>query len=305
MPYKTGTADGFSGATGLLAELVDWITGTPATPGLDWEIELDSGVSYPRGIVLSNTGLSGTEHVVIGIEEYDIGWNLNCYPVWVTGMTWYSNATWRGASAIPQMPLMNAEMQYWFFSNAQRIIVVVRTSTMYQCCYLGFGNRLGAPSEYPVPVMALGCGSANLVYSDQVAGHRWFLNPPAFLFNTPQGQNLTPLWIPGAGTYNGFNSLPAGLIVGTLSTLLSPCYAAISALGTLLTLDGVRYVVNPNLQAEDQFTQDTKWLVVQNIHRLTTYDFMAINTEITVTTTSTTTTTTTSSSSSSSTTTAP
>lgn len=276
MAYTTGTVAAFTGVTGLLHELVDWVTSDAGTPGLDWTIELDNGeATYPRAVVLSNTGISGTENITVGIEEWWIGWNLNCYPVWIDGMTFWANSTWRNAATTPQMPLMSATMQYWFFSNAQRIIVIVRTSTMYQCCYLGFGTRLGAPSEYPAPVMALGCSSGNLAYSDQSATHRWILNPPAFLFNTPQGQHLTPLWIPGA-SYWSFPDNP-GDIVGTGGLLLDPCYAAIANLGTLLSFDGIRHVVATNLQAEDTVTVDgDTWLIIQNAHRITMYDFMAI-----------------------------
>jgi len=53
-----------------------------------------------------------------------------------------------------------------------------------------------------------------------------------------------------------------------------------------LTFDGVRHVVDPDLQAEDIFTANgKKWFVAQNNHRITMYDFMAINTEVTTTTT--------------------
>ena len=311
MPYKTGTVSSFAGANGLLAALVAWVTGTPATPGLDWILEQDSntkdntGLTEPfsalcRQVVLSNTGISGTESIVVGIREWQLttsavyGWDLNCYPAWVDGQLWNGNSTWHGQttydatynhfSTYPNIPLMNASMTYWFFSNAQRIIVVVRTSTNYQCCYLGYGDRLGSPTEYPCPVMALGCSVGNLAHSDQSATHRWFLNPPAFFFNTPAGEARTPLWIPGA-SYWSFPVNP-GPVVGVGGDLLNPCYAAIATLGTLLTFDGVRHVVDPDLQAEDIFTANgKKWFVAQNNHRITMYDFMAINTEVTTTTT--------------------
>jgi len=314
MPYKTGTVAGFAGANGLLAELVDWVTGTPATPGLDWVLEMDentknnTGLTEPftsdcRQVVLSNTGISGEDSVVVGMREWKYvagaayGWDLNCYPLWVDGQLWNNNSSWHGQttydatynhfSTYPCMPLMNAEMTYWFFSNKQRIIVIVRTSTVYQCCYLGYGYRLGAPSEYPCPIMALGCSIGNLVHSDQSATHRWFLNPPAFFFNTPAGECRTPLWVPG-GTYWSYTLNP-GPVIGTTGKLMSPCYSVISTLGTLLTFDGVRHIVDTDLQAEDIVSMDKeKWFVTQNTHRITMYDFMAINTEMAATTTTTT-----------------
>jgi hypothetical protein len=149
--------------------------------------------------------------------------------------------------------------------------------------------------------MALGCSYGSLAYSDQSAAHRWFLNPPAFFFNAPTAQMLTPLWIPGAG-YWSFPVNP-GSVVGVGGYLLNPCYASIASLGTLLTFDGVRHVVATTLQAEDTFTENGElWIVFQNNHRITMYDFMAINTEMTYTTTSSTTTSSSSSTSSSSTT---
>lgn len=313
MAYTTGTVTDF---TDLAITLAYWLTSDPATPGLDWIVEdlsytkNDTGLVEPFGsdcgqMVLSNTGISGTEKIVIGVRVWKLatsavyGWDLNCYPAWVPGQLWNGNASWHGQttydatynhfSTYPCITLMDAAMTYWFFSNKQRIIVIVKTGSSYQCCYLGYGNRLGSPSEYPCPVMALGCSVGNLAHSDQSATHRWFLNPPAFFFNTPAGEARTPLWIPGASYWN-FPVNP-GEIVGVGGTLLNACYAAISTLGTLLTFDGVRHIVNPNLQAEDTFTANKKqWFVTQNNHRITMYDFMAIDTGIPVTTTTTTTT---------------
>ena len=80
--HTTGSVPGFAGAsgTGLLQTLVAWVTSNSGVPGLDWTVEMNqtvrdesgatlSGSSF-REVILSNTGLSGNEEIIIGLREY-------------------------------------------------------------------------------------------------------------------------------------------------------------------------------------------------------------------------------------------
>jgi len=182
--YTTGTVPGFAGGpgTGLLETLVDWCTSNSGTAGLDWTIELDQAAkdddgvttSYSdtyREVILSNTGMSGQENILIGMREYfyvatnKYGWNLNGYVVlpstWngaapaTHGLTGW-DSTVKAWSQLPTIQLFNNEMAYWFYSTSEFIFVSVRVGTSYFQCYLGNGARYGSPQEYPYPLVVAG-----------------------------------------------------------------------------------------------------------------------------------------------------
>lgn len=195
--YTSGTVPNFAGAsgTGLLQTLVNWVTSNGSVSGLDWTVEHNdesrnsdgTTSSYGTGYkeyILSNTGLSGTENILIGLREFFYvsenlyGWELNGYTSLPT--YWNSNAaashgytawdsTRKHWTALPHLQLFDNEMAYWFYSTSEYIFVSVRVSTSYYQCYLGNFARYGSPASFPYPLYIAGSSVGNVDY--QVGGN--------------------------------------------------------------------------------------------------------------------------------------
>ena len=46
----------------------------------------------------------------------------------------------------------NEKFSYWLFGNSQRLIVVIKASTVYDSMYLGFINPISSERQYPYPM---------------------------------------------------------------------------------------------------------------------------------------------------------
>lgn len=164
---------------------------TTDIPGRDWAIEVRQNAKAANGnddtswgaltkeVVLSNVGHSGEENVIIGMREHRYpaesiyGWELNVYtgvPSWfaankaLTGFDSY-DATRQGWTDMPVLQLLDSTMTYWIYSNRARVLIVVKVSSYYFAAYLGFGIRLGTPTEYPFPAIAAGSNKFPTAYT--------------------------------------------------------------------------------------------------------------------------------------------
>ncbi len=156
--------------------------------GQDWMImytqnSQDNGLSdaYPglllEEFVLKNSGISEKDIFTVGIRDFQrtgdnlFGWNLNSYRDWdkdiEDAQNWNFNGTETSStsydlshemwSTLPTMVFSDDVLQYWFYSNKRRIIVVVRSQgTIYTNCYLGGMIRLASPSNYQFPLCVIG-----------------------------------------------------------------------------------------------------------------------------------------------------
>lgn len=325
-------------------------TGTPTAdyiygdPGQDWrELEnrntRDDGsigdYDEPFGsdckeVVISNTGLSGQETIIIGIREtrYSGGsyyaWNLNLYTTYNVGAEWnqssinhgltYYNDTYETFTRHPSIPFLDDTMSYWFYSNQQRIIVVAKVASNYESCYLGFGRRFGNPGDYPYPYFLAG-SSVSTSNSATTGSYHEFIIMNSAADNNVQSIIMTPgsdflMWNGSWGTADAFYLLPMfyfynGGTVNPAKTnqrIMTPVYAVSKTTNRnscYFDLDGVYHIMGAGLQSEDLVNYGGKrHRIFQNIYRTTYYDYMAIeegaavSTTTTTTTTSTTTTTT-------------
>ena len=339
MAFLSGTVEDMAE---LMTTLRTFLTGDPLTPGRDWTLEelrptrnaSGNNVIYSDGSlrnewVISNVGENGLENIIVGFREYQItatgnfGCNLNCYTSWQAGyVNFNQNSALHGRSGysndsyyqMPLLPLSNSAMSYWFFSNKNRIMIVVKTSSYYQSCYLGFGIRQGSPSEYPYPLVAIGTVNG---YN----GHIWStLNSQAQFFATPNlntvdSNTLCPFIVNPLGQYassasgwRGLSFLPGAVWSYSSRTFLFtygadgkimmfPIYILMDN-NVLMSLDGASRVSfsDPEIQSEDVLVHEGKqWIVFNNVYRVTREHYMAINTGVDAPATTTTTTTTTSS----------
>ena len=130
---------------------------------------------------------TGTENILVGIREWSYpagaanNWDLNGYTTYIPDQYWNVSAdqhlrstydaTWEHFTRLPNMPLIDDTMYYWFFADEQRIVVVAKVQSNYESCYLGFGDRFGSPTEFPYPLIIKGSAWGNLAFSSTSAYH--------------------------------------------------------------------------------------------------------------------------------------
>ena len=310
MPYSSGSVTSFAGTGGLLDTLLTFLVAQGWTQ-LYRRSSQDSSGENPFGTdceeaIISNTGLSGLESVMIGIREWEYpggnahGWDLNGYTWYNPDMHWNANYGSTGADSYsntyehydqhPMLPLIDSNMNYWFFCNDQRIVVVVKVQSNYESCYLGFGRRFGNPSDYPWPLIVKGSLYGDLNYSDvsnkhqYIANNYWDQYGYPLLIVTPGGEYTRAV---GSSLYTaGPRILPRSQYdasqgsVGPVGSriMMTPVYIARPSTGHLYAdMDGVYHVAAPDVQSEDTVTYDgNTYTIFQNVFRVTHYDFMAV-----------------------------
>jgi hypothetical protein len=316
---KIGTVPAFCGAngTGLLQTLVAWVTGTPATPGLDWVIEMnqestnDDGVtiSFPgrghRQYILSNTGVSGNENIIIGMRESStpasqiFEWVLNGYTY--VPLTWNGHASGAhgltiSASTLPCMQMFDNEIAYWFYSTKEFIFVSIRVGTSNFQCYLGNGARLGPPSSYPYPLCI--AGSHEMGFSYTVGGY----GPVRPNHDTSSPYDISCFAIDAGGAYLkwpfGLRVVPGQQNQNVLAygaayngaALIMPCFYTVEYQVTLFQLFNVGTWRKTNSQSEQEYVDEegNKWRVFAQGKNDYEYDFLCVFEEAGVSTTTTT-----------------
>lgn len=95
-------------------------------------------------------------------------------------------------------------IDYWFYVNDRRMIVVAKTGTNYVSMHAGFFLPWGTPVQYPFPLF--GCGDYNsaVVYSTNNAARRMFCDPGNVSDATPNGwaRSADGIWYPIAQVGN-------------------------------------------------------------------------------------------------------
>jgi len=336
--YSTGAYSITFTGTPDAAPEADYIYGEE---GQDWRQEdyqntqdenQQQAFSDCKEVVLSNTGISGQESVIVGIREWYYAasnyynWNFNCYSQYTSGNGWMQNAISHGLdnydtttenwTQLPELLLNDDTMYYWVYSNRQRIFLAVKVSSNYHCCYLGFGRRFGTVSEYPTPCIVFGNGYGNIAYTTTSEVNHF----PAFQFANDNYTNSLCIdpsnnylsWIGSADmgiiTVPGTNfDLDGKTCEATLGgrSIFVPVFIVANNGGftrrTLFDYDGVFHIIG-GVQSEDLVNLGSnRYRVFQDGFRTEWNDFLAVeegaavSTTTTTTTTSTTTTTTTTS----------
>ena len=95
-------------------------------------------------------------------------------------------------------------IDYWFYVNDRRIIVVAKVSTTYVSLYAGFVLPFALPTEYPFPICVIGNFSTLAAYNLNNSGNRMFSDP-----GTDAGQirlRTTATWRPISNASNSANT---------------------------------------------------------------------------------------------------
>lgn len=328
----SGSCSAFNGANGLLTALLAFVTS--GGDGGDWTVEYNRNArddnelspTEPFGsdckeVILSNTGLSGSEKIYVGIREWyylasgAYGWDLTGYLTYTADQFWntgYSehgrdlyDATWEHYTELPVLPLHDDTIYYWFYSDKQRIVVVAKVQSNYESCYLGFGDRFGNVTDYPYPLLIQGSIFGNRIYSDATSYHKFIAQHGSGETNKHQMAVLPDnTWCSsGVTLFPRTNWINTGNLVATPGIgqlLVSPVMGAlVEENQTLWEQDQIIHVAGSGMQSEDLINgpDGQRYRVFQNIFRTTYYDYMGVvESDYTTTSTSTTTTTTTSTS---------
>ena len=122
-----------------------------------WTVHNDRVVGTTREVYLSGPGLSNSESIHVNIQRMAPDLTTNAHNWQVRGATSYdSSQTYEAQPNISRdqyFPLSAAgvPIQYWFFANGRRFIIVAKVSTTYLSCYCGFYLPYALPSEFPYP----------------------------------------------------------------------------------------------------------------------------------------------------------
>lgn len=113
-------------------------------------------------------------------------------------------------------------MNYWFFVNDRRFVVVAKCSTNYMSMHMGFFLPWGTPAQYPFPLCVAGDFFEKQPHSYNYASRRMFVDPGRYDTN-PYGDQRATMHVrtPGGDWYptgnhgrSSFNNLPTGVSKG-------------------------------------------------------------------------------------------
>lgn len=146
--------------------------------GQNWT-ELDYSTA-DRSVLLQAPGLSGTEEIHVGLQLYEspdtdtfgfYGWMFRAFD---GGL---AHTLQPGSSATKFHPTIDTSIPYWFFANAQRVIVVTKISTVYTASYIGKFLQYGTPGEYGQPYYLGMPYTSALRFSSELHDFRNFWDP--------------------------------------------------------------------------------------------------------------------------------
>lgn len=158
MAYEIGTANGHED---LLVKLKTFLT--TGLGSQNWTLlEESSGEvggiegTTDKSYYYRAPGLAGTDQIYVVFTAFkNVG--LDYYNIGIRGATGHNPADsyWNqpNTSKPTYMLLSNATLNYWFFANGRRVIIVARISTVYQHGHAGFFLPYGLPTEYPYPLL--------------------------------------------------------------------------------------------------------------------------------------------------------
>lgn len=174
MAFTTGTADDY-------ADLLDVLRLYLIAEG--WTVDAWTApvAAVSNGeLFLSAPGSVGGEQPRISIQtEYDT--DRNAYAWKLCGATNYESDKVFGLQQNngPRhyFNLWQNPIDYWFYVNDRRFIVVVKMGTIYYSCYAGFFLPYALPTEYSFPLfVGATCGSLQ-PYNLDNSGMRAFCDP--------------------------------------------------------------------------------------------------------------------------------
>ncbi|WP_163836876.1 hypothetical protein [Spartinivicinus ruber] len=300
MAVEIGTADNY---LDLLDKLRIFLTTNEelVNTGQQWEI-----LRWNNGheLILKAPGLSGAEKIYMGIWAYENTTN-DYYNFNICGLVGYipehsfADQPYKQSAFVC---LWQHKIPYWFIANGQRVIVAAKISTVYEYFYLGKILPYGTPQQYPYPLFVGGTTNADGErWSGTGARHSGFQCPGygSYLYTIDsvwrrvcnrepyssshrwRGENTIFLYPTDTWSFGGGNCKLSNIQQNTDSTYtLLPYILHTSdqpAKNVYGELDGAYWITGNKSASENIITINGQdYLVIQNIHRTTWADYLAL-----------------------------
>lgn len=155
-PRRTGRAEDESGLTEILS--TDWYRDISE----DHWVWQGDGYDASRRVYIHARGQSRTAASTSWIEwDFAVEHNAANDPIWNQQV---------GSSNFRRSHIIGSgEIDYWFYTNSKRMILVTRTGSQdYACSYIGFHSAFALPDDYPFPlsIFSTGADGASFDVSD-------------------------------------------------------------------------------------------------------------------------------------------
>jgi hypothetical protein len=101
-------------------------------------------------------------------------WKVSAYPVFNGALPFAEQVN---NSPTPYLLLWSSTMDYWFYVNDRRFIVIAKIGTFYMSMYAGFFLPYALPAEYPFPYFVGATYNSLQPYNVNNSGARCFADP--------------------------------------------------------------------------------------------------------------------------------
>ncbi|AEY69559.1 hypothetical protein AH2_00053 [Burkholderia phage vB_BceS_AH2] len=157
MAFTTGTA---AHHADLIDKLRQWLVGTVGWTEMYWK--LGASVTDETFLVVKGPGAGAGREVYVTLHAtadaaapyYSIG--IRGAIGYQAGAAWGNNP---GEGPPTYLNLWQNPINYWFYANARRFVIIAKCSTNYMSAYAGMFLPWADPTQYPFPLyVAADCG---------------------------------------------------------------------------------------------------------------------------------------------------
>ncbi len=177
MAFETGTVTDYRD---LLAKLKIFVEAEGWTIN---DYALGATLTDPSKLYVTGPGIVGGQRPNVSIlteanaGTNSYGWRICGHTNYVAALPYAGQAN---NSPIHYLNLWPNGMDYWFYVNDWRIIVVAKIGTYYMSAYAGFFLPYALPAEYPFPYFIGATFNALLPYNYPNSGMRAFVDPGTY-----------------------------------------------------------------------------------------------------------------------------
>lgn len=174
MAYTTGTATDYHDLLDKLrtyAVAQGWVQERWTAPG---------SLTAVAELWLRGPGTGAGRRTYVGIQSTSdatnniYSWGMVCATGFNSGLGFLLQP---GVSSQVYLNLWTSTIDYWFFVNDRRIIVVAKVSTSYMSAFMGQGLPMTIPAEYPFPLVCIGSYFAPALPAFNNSGSRMCADP--------------------------------------------------------------------------------------------------------------------------------
>ena len=149
MAYETGTA---SSANDLIDKISAFLTGS-----CGWSL-LDTVATYDKVFFSNGTTPGRYRPLYVRWRNISNYIHVSGYTLWVDSGT-YNDELYNSSTS--RAPANSPPVTYWFFGNADRLIVVIKNVVSYYAMYGGYISTYHQPDKDDLPLCVVGHSSSS------------------------------------------------------------------------------------------------------------------------------------------------